>query len=116
MYMKTSCKFHRIPGTQSHVITKVHDLLGQPLYVAPYRMSWIIFTLDLVVSCTDNCLYFDGHNLCYFCSRFVSILLRKIFHDVFFDDNEAFNSMSRYLVDLLNIDNPYFDGQPNLST
>ena len=40
-----------------------------------------------------------------------------------FDDNqsditEAFNSTSRYLDDLLNIDNPYFrrNGQPNLST
>ena len=25
--MKSLCKFHLIPGTQSHVITKVHDLL-----------------------------------------------------------------------------------------
>ena len=25
-------KIHRIPDTQSHVITKVHDLLGQPSY------------------------------------------------------------------------------------
>ena len=41
------------------------------------------------------------------------------------DDNqidiiEAFNSTSRYLDDLLNIENPYFEGkpnvQPNLST
>ena len=28
-------------------------------------------------------------------------------------DNQAFNSMSRYLDDLLNIDNPYFDGMVN---
>ena len=33
--MKMSCKFHKIPGTQSRVITKVHDLLGQPSYNAP---------------------------------------------------------------------------------
>ena len=31
--MKTLCKFHRIPGTQSRVTTKVHDLLGQPSYI-----------------------------------------------------------------------------------
>ena len=35
-----------------------------------------------------------------------------------YDDNhadiiEAFNSTSRYLVDLLNIDNPYFEGMVN---
>ena len=39
--MKTSCKFHRLPGTQSRVITKVHDLLGQPSY---------IFKIALVIS------------------------------------------------------------------
>ena len=33
VYMKISYKFHRIPGTSSCVITKVHDLLGQPLII-----------------------------------------------------------------------------------
>ena len=33
MYLKISYKFHRIPDTQSHVITKVYDFLGQPSYV-----------------------------------------------------------------------------------
>ena len=28
---------------------------------------------------------------------------------------EAFNSTSRYLDDLLNIDNPYFDGRSDIS-
>ena len=29
------------------------------------------------------------------------------------DITEAFNSTSRYLADLLNIDNPYFEGMVN---
>ena len=33
MYIKISYKFHRIPDTQSRVITKVYDFLGQPSYV-----------------------------------------------------------------------------------
>ena len=32
MYINISYKFHRIPDRQSHFITKVHDLLGQPSY------------------------------------------------------------------------------------
>ena len=43
------------------------------------------------------------------------IMLRKRFMDSVKHDNradviEAFNSTSRYLDDLLNIDNPYFEG------
>ena len=33
MYIKITYKFHRIPDTQSHFITKVHDLLGHPSYI-----------------------------------------------------------------------------------
>ena len=33
MYLKISYKFQRIPDTQSRVITKVYDFLGQPSYV-----------------------------------------------------------------------------------
>ena len=33
MYIKISYKFHRIPDTQSRVITKVYDFLGQPSYI-----------------------------------------------------------------------------------
>ena len=29
---------------------------------------------------------------------------------------KAFSSTSRYLDNFLNIDNPYFEGQPNIST
>ena len=32
MYIITSLKYHRITDKQSRVMTKVHDLLGQPSY------------------------------------------------------------------------------------
>ena len=32
MYIKISYKYHRIPDTQSRVITKFYDFLGQPSY------------------------------------------------------------------------------------
>ena len=33
MYIKISYTFQRIPDTQSRVITKVYDFLGQPSYI-----------------------------------------------------------------------------------
>ena len=33
MYIEISYKFHRIPDTQSRVLTKVYDFLGQPSYI-----------------------------------------------------------------------------------
>ena len=33
MYINISLKYHRITGTQSRIIAKVHDLLGQPSYL-----------------------------------------------------------------------------------
>ena len=40
MYIKISYKFHRIPETQSRVITNVYDFLGQPSYVTScYRLT-----------------------------------------------------------------------------
>ena len=98
--MITSCKVHRIPGTQSHVITKVHDLLGQPSHVAPYRIYWIIFTLDLRFC---NKLY--GQIVCIpmgiICATLVDDLLsfcyERDFMTSFSDEiNEAFNSTSTY--------------------
>ena len=44
--MKTPCKFQRIPGTQSRVITKVHDLLGQPSYKGKGDMLWTEATIE----------------------------------------------------------------------
>ena len=38
MYIKISYKFHRIPDTQSSILTKVkvNDFLGQPSYMLPH--------------------------------------------------------------------------------
>ena len=39
--------------------------------------------------------------------------MNSLNHDNQADVTEAFNSTSRYLDDLLNIDNPYFEGMVN---
>ena len=44
--------------------------------------------------------YFNGYQLCSFCCRFSFF---------FFGYERVFNSTSRYLADLHNIDNPYFE-------
>ena len=84
-----------------------------------YRFSWIIFTLELVQSYTDKLFVFRmGTN----CAPLVADLLlfyyKRDFMTSLSDDNqadiiEAFTSTSRYLDDLLNIDNPYFEGMVN---
>ena len=43
--------------------------------VTPYRIFWIIFTSDLVISYTNKLLVFRLVQLCSSCSRFVFILL-----------------------------------------
>ena len=49
------------------------------MYVAPYRISWIIFTLDLVIDLEQTkCWYSDGYKVCSSCSRFVFVLLIMI--------------------------------------
>ena len=45
MYINISYKFHRIPDAQSHFITKVHDLLGQPSYMLKLMDKKIITIL-----------------------------------------------------------------------
>ena len=44
MYINTSFKYHRVTCTQSCVITKAHDLLGQPSYTMLFIIKkWISF-------------------------------------------------------------------------
>ena len=47
--MNMSYKFHIIPDTQSHFITKVHDLVGQPSYM--FFLYWQFILLVLSVAC-----------------------------------------------------------------
>ena len=83
------------------------------MYVMPYHISWIIFILDLVIR--EIVAIPMGKS----CAPLVADLLlfgyQRDFITSFSDDNqadmnEAFNSTSRYLDDLLNIDSPYFEG------
>ena len=81
------------------------------MHVTHYRVSWIIFTLDLGLSFTDNMLASIpmGTN----CAPLVADLILfcfKRFHDNLADIIEAFSTTSRYLDHLLNIDNPLFKG------
>ena len=78
---------------------------------------WIIFILDLGPSYTDKLLGMSTN-----CAPLVADLFLYCYEKDFMDshnhDNqadviEAFNSTSRYLDDLLNIDKPYFEGMVN---
>ena len=65
-----------------------------------------------------GCWYSDGCKLCSSCSGFVVFRYERDFMTSLSDDNqsdiiEAFNSTSRYIDDLLNIDKPYFEGMVN---
>ena len=82
--------------------------------VMPLFIFWIIFLLDLELNFIDKLLVFHGNNcaplvadLFLFCYErdFMKSLSRENQADII----EAFNSTSRYLDDLLNIDNIYFD-------
>ena len=54
MYINISYKFHRIPDTQFHFITKVNNLLGQPSYKFIFMYIFIVIakyeTIILAVS------------------------------------------------------------------
>ena len=87
--------------------------------LTPYRISWIIFTLDLEkelyrqivgIPMGTNCtpLVADLFLFCY--ERDFMTPLSDVNQA---DTIEAFNSTSRYLDDLLYIDNPYLDGIVN---
>ena len=98
-------------------LTKVDIHFGHiRMYAMPYPISWILFILDLEPSYTDKIVGIPmGTN----CAPLVADLFLYCYERDFMDslnhDNqadviEAFNSTSRYLDDLLNIDNPYFEG------
>ena len=83
--------------------------------VMPLFIFWIIFLLDLELNFIDKLLVFRWElivllllQICsFFCYErdFMKSLSRENQADII----EAFNSSSRYLDDLLNIDNIYFD-------
>ena len=89
------------------------------MYVTPYRFSWTIFILGLALSYTDKLLVITmGTNCAPLEADLVLFCYERDFMKNLSSDNQAdvikaFNSTSRYLDDLLNIDNPYFEGMVN---
>ena len=90
------------------------------MYATPNPISWIIFILDSEPSYTD--ILFEFRWVHTYFAPFVAdlFLYERDFMDYLNRDNqtnviESFNSTSRYLDDLLNIDNPYFEGMANIS-
>ena len=84
----------------------------------PYPISWIIFILDLGPSYTEIVGIPMGTNCAPLVADLFLYCYERDFMESFNHDNqagviEAFNLTSRYLDDLLNIDNPYFEGVVN---
>ena len=87
--------------------------------MTPYRFSWTIFILGLALSYNRQIV---GIPMGTDCAPLVADLFlfcyeRDFMKDLSSDNQadvmKAFNSTSRYLDDLLNIDNPYFEGMVN---
>ena len=89
------------------------------MYVTPYDFSWTIFIFGLVLSYTDKLLVFQWVENCApliadsFLFGYERDFMKNLFSDNQADVIKAFNLTSRYLDDLLNIDNPYFEGMVN---
>ena len=97
------------------------------MYVTPYGFSLTIFILGLALSYTDKLLVFRwvqivGIPMGTNCAPLVADLflfcyerdfMKNLSSDNQADVIKAFNLTSRYLDDLLNIDNPYFEGMVN---
>ena len=89
------------------------------IYVTHYCIFWIVFASDLLMSFTIKLLAFQWVQIVILFSPIcLFFCYKRDFMTSLSDDNQAditetLNSTSRYLDDLLNIDNPC---QPNLST
>ena len=88
------------------------------MYVTPYRFSWTIYIRfdtklyrQIVgIPMGTNCVPLVA-GLFLFC--YERDFMKDLSSDNQADVIKAFNSTSRYLDDLLNIDNPYFEGMVN---
>ena len=85
------------------------------MYVTPYHFFWIIFILDLVTKLYRQIVGIRmGTNFAPNVADLFLFCYGRDFMTSLSNDNQAdiikaFNSTSRYLDDLLNIDNPYFE-------
>ena len=89
------------------------------MYVMPYHFSWTMFILGLALSYTDKLLVIPmGTNCAPLVADLFLFCYERDFMKYLSSDNQpdvikAVNSTSRYLDDLLNIDNPNFEGMVN---
>ena len=77
--------------------------------VTPLFICWIIFLLDLELNFIDKLLVFRWELIVLLLLQICFIFVMRDFMKSLSRENEAFNSTSRYLDELLNIDNIYFD-------
>ena len=82
----------------------------------PLFIFWIIFLLDLELNFIGKLLVFRWElivllllQICFFFFCYERDFMKSLSRENQADIMEAFNSTSRYLDDLLNIDNIYFD-------
>ena len=83
-----------------------------------YRFSWTIFILGLAQSYRQIVGIPIGTNCAPLVADLFLFCYERDFMKILSSDNQAgvikaFNLTSRYLDDLLNIDNPYFEGMVN---
>ena len=88
------------------------------MYVTPYRFSWTIFILGLALLYRQIVGIPMGTNCAPLVADLFLFCYERDFMKYLSSDNQAdvimaFNSTSRYLDDLLNIGNPYFEGMVN---
>ena len=70
MYIQISYTFQRIPDTQSRVITKVYDFLGQPSYTDGFFLL-VWYNKVGIVHCTYLCVSgYNFQNNCILLSQF----------------------------------------------
>ena len=87
--------------------------------VTPYRFSWTIYILDLALSYTEKNVGIPMGTKCaplvadLFLFCYERDFMKDLSNDNHADIIMAFQSTSRYLDDLINIDNPYFERMVN---
>ena len=91
--------FQNVGDALSHLLDNIYISFGNKLYIQivgiPMGTNCAALVADLFLSCYER------------------DFMTSLSNDNQADIIEAFNSTSRYLDDLLNIDNPYFEGMLN---
>ena len=116
----TNLRYHisRLNKNPQHISCRVTFGLVN-MNVTPYRFSWTIFIIGLALSYTEKIVGFPMGTNCVplvadlFLFCYERDFLKNISIDNQVDVIKAVNLTSRYLDNLFNIDNPYFEGMVN---